>query len=178
MKADFLKSQKIIHWIMAIIIMLDLNIAQKFGGEMDILDRLESRIDHTSVGLFITFLFLLRVFLRYKYGSPGYPDSMSRWQVISAKVGHYGLYFLMGGLIVTGLLTARYATDTSLAFKTLNLTMGNGDLQIYNVIRFFHEVFTNLIIAFIAIHIFASMYHHFIAKSPTKFSLLIHYSHF
>ena len=50
MKADFLKSQKIIHWIMAIIIMLDLNIAQKFGGEMDILDRLESRIDHTSVG--------------------------------------------------------------------------------------------------------------------------------
>ena len=42
MKSDFLKSQKIIHWIMAIIIMLDLNIAQKFGGEMDILDRLES----------------------------------------------------------------------------------------------------------------------------------------
>ena len=111
MKADFLKSQKIIHWIMAIIIMLDLNIAQKFGGELDILDRLESRIDHTSVGLLITFLFLLRVFLRYKYGSPGYPDSMPRWQVISAKIGHYGLYFLMGGLIVTGLLTARYATD-------------------------------------------------------------------
>ena len=131
---------------MAIIIMLDLNIAQKFGGEMDILDRLESRIDHTSVGLFITFLFLLRVFLRYKYGSPGYPDSMPRWQVISAKVGHYGLYFLMGGLIVTGLLTARYATDPILAFNTLNLTIGNGDLQIYNVIRFFHEVFTNLII--------------------------------
>ena len=128
MKSDFLKSQKIIHWIMAIIIMLDLNIAQKFGGEMDILDRLESRIDHTSVGLFITFLFLLRVFLRYKYGSPGYPDSMSRWQVISAKVGHYGLYFLMGGLIVTGLLTARYATDPILAFNTLNLTMGNGCL--------------------------------------------------
>ena len=86
MKADFLKSQKIIHWIMAIIIMLDLNIAQKFGGEMDVLDRLESRIDHTSVGLFITFLFLLRVFLRYRYGSPGYPDSMPRWQVILAKL--------------------------------------------------------------------------------------------
>ena len=139
---------------------------------MDILDRLESRIDHTSVGLFITFLFILRVFLRYKYGSPGYPDSMPRWQVISAKIGHYGLYFLMGGLIVTGLLTARYATDPILAFNTLNLTMGNGDLQIYNVIRFFHEVFTNLIIAFIAIHIFASLYHHFIAKDLTTLNMI------
>ena len=110
--------------------------------------------------------------MRYKYGSPGYPDSMPRWQVISAKVGHYGLYFLMGGLIVTGLLTARYATDPILAFNMLNLTMGNGDLQIYNAIRFFHEVFTNLIIALIAIHIFASTYHHFIAKDSITLNMI------
>ena len=172
MKSDFLKSQKIIHWIMAIIIMLDLNIAQKFGGEMDILDRLESRIDHTSMGLIITFLFILRVFLRYKYGSPGYPESMPRWQVISAKIGHYGLYFLMGGLVVTGILTARYATDPILAFNTLNLTTGNGDLQIYDAIRFFHEIFTNLIIAFVVIHILASLYHHFFAKDLTTINMI------
>ena len=42
---DYLRIQKIIHWLMAIIIMLDLNVAQKFGGEMELLDRLESRVD-------------------------------------------------------------------------------------------------------------------------------------
>jgi cytochrome b561 len=31
---DYLKSQKIIHWLMAVAIILDLIIAQKFGGEM------------------------------------------------------------------------------------------------------------------------------------------------
>ena len=102
MKSDFLKSQKIIHWIMAIIIMLDLNIAQKFGGEMDILDRLESRIDHTSMGLIINFLLIFRVCLRYKYGYPGSHESMPSWQVSSANIGHYGLRLFMVGLECTG----------------------------------------------------------------------------
>ena len=43
---------------MALLIMLDLNIAQKFGGDMDTLDRLESRIDHSSMGLIIASLFI------------------------------------------------------------------------------------------------------------------------
>ena len=33
---DYVKSQKIIHWMMAFLIMLDLVIAQKFGGEMEL----------------------------------------------------------------------------------------------------------------------------------------------
>ena len=81
-------TQKIIHWLMALLIMLDLNIAQKFGGDMDTLDRLESRIDHSSMGLIIASLFILRLVFRYKYGPPDYPASMPRWQVVSAKFGH------------------------------------------------------------------------------------------
>ena len=64
---DYLRIQKIIHWLMAIIIMLDLNIAQKFGGEMELLDRLESRVDHATAGMIVTFLFILRILLRYRY---------------------------------------------------------------------------------------------------------------
>ena len=73
-------TQKIIHWLMALLIMLDLNIAQKFGGDMDTLDRLESRIDHSSMGLIIASLFILRLVFRYKYGPPDYPASMPRWR--------------------------------------------------------------------------------------------------
>ena len=40
MTIDYTKTQKIIHWLMAIIIMLDLNVAQKFGGNMELWDRL------------------------------------------------------------------------------------------------------------------------------------------
>ena len=60
---DYLKIQKIIHWLMAIIIMLDLNVAQKFGGEMQLLDRLDSRVYHATAGMIVTFLFILRIIL-------------------------------------------------------------------------------------------------------------------
>ena len=96
---DYLKSQKIIHWLMAAAIMIDLNVAQKFGGEMQLLDRLESRADHATMGLIITFLLVLRIILRSRYGAPSLPNSMSKWQIIAAQAGHYGLYILMGTLV-------------------------------------------------------------------------------
>jgi cytochrome b561 len=74
---DYLKSQKVIHWLMAIAIMIDLNVAQKFGGEMQLWDRLESRADHATMGLIITFLLVVRIFLRYRYGAPTLSYSMA-----------------------------------------------------------------------------------------------------
>ena len=81
-----------IHWLMAFLIILDLNIAQKFGGEMELWDRLESRVDHATVGILVTVLFIFRIILRYMYGAPALPNSMPNWQKFSAKIGHYGLY--------------------------------------------------------------------------------------
>ncbi len=65
-RSDYLISQKVIHWLMAFLIILDLNIAQKFGGEMELWDRLESRVDHATVGILVTVLFILD-HLRYMY---------------------------------------------------------------------------------------------------------------
>ena len=73
---DYLRAQKIIHWLMAIVIMLDLNVAQKFGGDMELWDRLESRVDHATAGIIVTFLFVLRIFLRFLYGAPALPEAM------------------------------------------------------------------------------------------------------
>ena len=68
------------------IIYLDLNIAQKFGGEMELWDRLESRVDHATVGILVTILFIFRIILRYKYGAPALPNSMPNWQNFQQKL--------------------------------------------------------------------------------------------
>ena len=88
-RSDYLISQKVIHWLMAFLIILDLNIAQKFGGEMELWDRLESRVDHATVGILVTVLFILRIILRYMYGAPALPNTMPNWQKLSAKIGTY-----------------------------------------------------------------------------------------
>ena len=133
---------------MAFLIMLDLFVAQKFGGEMELWDRLESRVDHASVGLFVTFLFILRLTLRYRYGAPSLPSAMPRWQVIAAQVGHsimvYGLY---------------------------DLAFADHDASFFATTRGVHEFCTNAMIVTILIHICAAIYHHFFVKDETTINM-------
>ena len=172
MTIDYLRTQKIIHWLMAIIIMLDLNVAQKFGGNMELWDRLESRADHATAGMIVTFLFLLRVVLRYVYGAPKLPSTMPAWQVVSAKLGHYSLYFLMAGLIITGISMASFASDPINSFLVFDLAFAFHNQSTFHLIRGFHEFCTNAIILLIIIHIGAALYHHFFAKDNTTLKML------
>ena len=169
---DYLKIQKIIHWLMAIIIMLDLNVAQKFGGEMQLLDRLDSRVDHATAGMIVTFLFILRIILRYRYGAPSLPQSMPLWQKYSAKLGHYGLYFLMGLLVVSGITTANFTSDPIVVFGLFNLSSEVDNLYMFDLIRGVHEFATKAIIVLIIVHIFAAIYHHYILKDDSTKNML------
>jgi len=156
---DYLRIQKIIHWLMSILIMLDLVIAQKFGGDMELWDRLESRVDHATAGMIVAFLFILRIILRYRYGAPSLPSTMPVWQTYMAKAGHYGLYFLMGLLIISGITTANFTTDPIVVFGLINLSSEVNNVEMFNLIRGVHEFATNAIIALISIHILAAIYH-------------------
>ena len=172
MTIDYLRTQKVIHWLMAIIIMLDLNVAQKFGGNMELWDRLESRADHATAGMIVTFLFVLRIILRYFHGAPKLPSSMPYWQVVSAKLGHYTLYFLMAGLIVTGISMASFASNPIIVFG-LDMAFLTHNENLFSLIRGFHEFCTNAIIALILIHILAAIYHQFFAKDDTTLRMLV-----
>ena len=169
---DYLRIQKIIHWLMSILIMLDLVIAQKFGGDMELWDRLESRVDHATAGMIVAFLFILRIILRYRYGAPSLPSTMPVWQTYMAKAGHYGLYFLMGLLIISGITTANFTTDPIIVFGLINLSSEVNNVEMFSLIRGVHEFATNAIIALISIHILAAIYHHFIAKDDTTKNML------
>ena len=169
---DYLRIQKIIHWLMSILIMLDLVIAQKFGGDMELWDRLESRVDHATAGMIVAFLFILRLILRYRYGAPSLPSTMPVWQTYMAKAGHYGLYFLMGLLIISGITTANFTTDPIIVFGLINLSSEVNNVEMFNLIRGVHEFATNAIIALISIHILAAIYHHFIVKDDTTKNML------
>ncbi len=152
--------------------MLDLVIAQKFGGDMELLDRLESRVDHATAGMIVALLFILRIILRYRYGAPSLPSTMPVWQTYMAKAGHYGLYFLMGLLIISGITTANFTTDPIIVFGIINLSSEVNNIEMFNLIRGVHEFATNAIIALISIHIIAALYHHFIAKDDTTKNML------
>ena len=75
-KPDYSVAQKAIHWVMAILITMDLFVAQKLGNVMEDWDRLESRVDHGSLGTIIGILFVTRLVLRFRTGAPPLPQGM------------------------------------------------------------------------------------------------------
>ena len=168
---DYLRAQKVIHWLMAIAIILDLIIAQKFGGEMELWDRLESRADHATMNLIVTFLFILRLILRYRYGAPSFPSTMPKWQVLSAKAGHYSFYLLMGTLMLTGIISAIFASHPIMVFGSYDLAFADHHNDLFFAVRSLHKFCTNAIIILIFVHVFAATYHHFIAKDMTTLNM-------
>jgi len=171
-RSDYLVTQKIIHWLMAFLIILDLNVAQKFGGEMELWDRLESRVDHATMGILVTLLFIFRIILRYLYAAPELPTSMPSWQKFSAKIGHYGLYLFITLLIISGAASAYFTADPIIVFGSLNLSSETDSQGTFQWIRGVHEFSTNAVIFLIFIHVLASIYHHFIAKDKTTLKML------
>ena len=172
MRTDYAVSQKIIHWLMAIFIMLDLFIAQKFGNEMELWDRLESRSDHASMGTIVTILFALRLVLRFKHGSPPLPADMSVGLARAAHIAHFLMYFFIGFLILTGIATAINASSPIELFGALDITRGQSGEDTFNFIRDFHEFSTNAVIALIGLHIIASLYHQFVARDDSTMKML------
>ena len=124
------------------------------------------------MGLIITFLLILRIFLRYRYGAPSLPSSMSKWQIFAAQAGHYGLYILMGALVLTGIVSASFASDPIMIFGSYDLAFANHNLNFFMIVRGIHEFCTNAIIALILIHILAAIYHHFVLKDNTTLNML------
>jgi len=171
-RTDYSIAQKVIHWIMALLIMMDLFVAQKFGGLMEDWDRLESRADHGSLGTIIGVLFISRLLLRFRYGAPPLPATMPQWQIWSAKAAHLLLYLFIGFLILSGLATAANAASPVNLFGAFDITVGQTDETTFDFIRQFHEFATNAVIALIGIHIAAACYHHFFAKDETTIRML------
>ncbi|MFT4518449.1 MAG: cytochrome b561 [Halioglobus sp.] len=161
---DYSKAQKIVHWLMAIMLILDLFIAQKFGDVMEDFDRLDSRIDHGSMGAIVGVLLIIRIALRLKHGAPQLPASMTAWQIKAAKLGHGLLYFLISFLVLSGLLTTANAASPVALFGVLDITIGQINEDKFQSIRVFHEYATNTLIALIVVHVLAAVYHWLIVK--------------
>ncbi len=173
MTNDYSVAQKVVHWLMALIIMLDLFVAQKLGGDMTELDRLQSRSDHATSGAVITILLLIRIYLRVKNGAPPLPLDMPRWQVLAARIGHFALYFLIGVLLVSGLMTAMNASSPILLFGQVDIVItGQVNETVFHSLRPIHEFATNAMIVLIAVHIVAALYHQFIVKDDTLQKML------
>jgi cytochrome b561 len=165
---------KFLHWLIALVILINFTIAFT-GMELKAEPRETlfglGKFDwyglHKSFGILVIVLVLIRILWRLVNVQPTL--NASRLIKIASRSVHIGLYLLLIGLPLGGYLMssfAGYPTSFFGLFTLPNLVEPNAELA--KTFNYFHtELFANIFLGLIAIHILGALVHHFIFKDNT-----------
>ena len=129
-------------------------------------DRFFYRSIHADIGYVILLLTVLRLVWRAVNPTPAMPPETSRWQKIAAHVSHGALYLVvilvaMLGWAHSGARTPDYSDFFGL-FQVPQFT--SPDRAAAGAYEDRHILFAYVLLALIAIHVVAALWHHFIRR--------------
>jgi len=157
---------KILHWSIAVLIVMMLVFGQGFDEPKTDDEMVFSLAGHSSLGLTVVGLLVLRILWRLGHPPPELPGDLNAAQKSAAKLSHLVLYALMIYVPLTGLYAIAAHEMVATPFGAFNLNaalsfLGDGNFEGR---RFFHEVGTWGLIGFLGLHIAAALQHQFVLK--------------
>ncbi len=154
---------RVLHWLMAVLIitLLGVGIYMVDFLPKDSPSRLTIYSLHKSVGVMVLILVLVRLTNRLLKSPPPLPASLPQWEIILAKVGHFGLYILMILVPLSG-----YLMSNSFGFPVKFFTIEMPRIIAANPERgkFFseaHEILAFTLLALVVVHVLAAIKHHY-----------------
>lgn len=160
-----------LHWLSAVLFIGALIIGLYFST----LDYRNDKLDyakfgewihwHKTLGTLVFVLVFYRLYHRFRHPPPALPVDMPAWMRISSNLSHVSLYGLILVLGLTGLIASDIGNYPVRLFEVWLLpqfTAENRPLadEIFQV----HMLLGDIAAALVAIHIGASLYHHFVVK--------------
>ena len=156
---EFHWSQKLMHWLMAIMVIAMLFIGIGMVNTISDLHSLLLHL-HKPLGIVILLLVIVRLFLRRRYGAPPLPDHMSNWQKRIAKMSHALFYILLLAQPVCGILIGMLG-----ATPIQNVTSGRVPYPVsFSFVRDLHSILAYLLFGLILVHLTAALIHRFIYR--------------
>ena len=136
----------LIHWLVVIVILLQMNTGDKIALEFLALRNEGIKNDgntsnsqiHILGGLLLILLMAIRVFLRIKFGVPAPTRKTNDPLKFLSTFVHLGIYLILFAIPITGLL----------AFSTVNVELGIA-----------HKILVNVLYIFVIIHLIGVAYH-------------------
>jgi cytochrome b561 len=151
-----------IHWLMAVLVFMMLGIG-KFvmpGVSPDDPQKVMMLQSHTYIGGFIALLLVIRVVLLFTVKRPVPADAGNAFLNFVAKATHVLLYLFLIGMALSGLGLFQQA-DLSAVFSAAEPYPSN---FFEYLPRMGHGLTSWLLLALVALHFWAAMYHQFFKK--------------
>lgn len=169
-------SFKLLHWLMAGLIILMFFAFLGFEFARTDSERIEMLLGHSSLGTIITVLLLIRLLKRFVLKQELPTHQLTKWQSKIAKSSHYLMYALMLLVPLSGYLTANFHELPVMVFGSFPLN-GTADDNIFSKLRIIHSTSIKLFIALIALHIGAALLHKFNLKDNVMYSMRPWFKH-
>ena len=142
--SQYSKIAKLFHW--GFVILFIYGVVKQVDDIIQLEDKVFFRFEIIFALIFL-FLLLMRLIYMKKTQKTSLPEDTPKAQKIAAKIVHNGMYVLLGGTVLSGLLIG------------LLFWLGIKNSFLLDFIVNIHELIINLLYLFIAIHIIAAMYH-------------------
>ena len=142
--SEYSKIAKLFHW--GFVLLFVYGVAKQVDDINQLEDQAFFRFEIIFAVIFL-FLLLIRLIYMKTTQKTSLPENTPRAQKIAAKIIHNGMYILLAGTVLTGLLIG--------FLYWLEIKSG----LLIDFVIFIHELVINLLYLFIGIHIFAATYH-------------------
>lgn len=150
----------VLHWTIALFVIAFLALGSFVMSPMPNDQELSLLGMHSMLGPILAVLILIRLATRYIFKRPAAADAGHPILNLVGRVVHALLYLGVFALLFSG-------ASLSMTYGLPNILAGNGampaDLFVYPQ-RFMHGIISNLMMALVALHIGAALYHQFIRK--------------
>ena len=176
---QYTNTAKALHWVSAILFIGALLMGLYFST----LDYRNNEADyakfgawvywHKTLGVLVFLLVFYRLLHRYRNPPPPLPQESALWIRISSHISHLSLYGLIIALGLTGLVASDIGNYPVKMFEIWALPQFPGENrpladQIFQV----HMYLGDVSAALVALHVGASLYHHFLLKDSVLSRML------
>ena len=163
-------AQRNLHWIILILIVLAY-ITMEFRGEFarGSAGRVFMVQSHFWLGISILALFIPRILLRFKRGTPAIEPALPAWQANLSKLLHVAIYIFLFAQPLLGLATVW--TDGKvimIPFTGIELpALLAANKELAHQLEDLHKLLAEIFYYLVGFHVLAALYHHFIRKDDT-----------
>ena len=160
---------RLIHWAMALIVIVMLLAGQRFGTELPDAERIFSLTGHSSLGVIIVALLIVRVIMRLSGRAQRPQHNLAAWQSFVSKTLQAGIYLLLVYVPVTGFMTAKVHSLPVQPFGLGSISVA--DTAAFAAIRPWHEFGTKALFLLLLLHIGAALMHRFVYRDRVMASM-------
>lgn len=158
-----------LHWLTVALLVLQIPVGVYMvhrGNTLNLWDNLTGALysSHKLVGVTILLLVLWRLLYRLSRGAPADEPTLEPWQRVVSHLNHWGLYLLLIVTPIAGYIGISLfpALDIFGLFSLPGLVAP--DKEAAKTVFAVHGLLARLLLALIALHVGAALFHYFIRK--------------